>query len=248
MIRNTFLALIFASMAFAQGNVEKMIIEGKEQFKVASNTYEDEAFIKARSLFERLLMQDQKLDLIHYYIGFADYRLATKYFENNQEKAGQYLDDGIAHLEKAIQLNDKLADAQALVSSLYGQKIGLDPAQAMILGPKTWTAMGAAKKSSPDNPRVLMLQAISTYYSPEQYGGSKAKGAEDMEKAIAAFRQEKLEDPLLPDWGFEDALMMMANWQLEQGQKEEAKKLVTETLQVNPDFGWAIMMQDSLGR
>ncbi|OGC02048.1 hypothetical protein A2V82_15635 [candidate division KSB1 bacterium RBG_16_48_16] len=247
MIRNTFLALLFVSMAFAQGKVEKFIVEGKEQLKAASNSYEDEAFIKARSLFERLLMQEQKLDLIHYYIGFADYRLATKYFESHNEKAEQYLDDGIAHLEKAIQLNNELADAQALVSSLYGQKIGLDPALAMTLGPQAWIAMGNAKKSSPGNPRVLMLQAISTYYSPEQYGGSKTKGAEEMGKAIAAFRGEKLEDPLLPDWGFEDALMMMANWQLEHGQKDEAKKLVTETLEINPDFGWAKSMQNSLG-
>lgn len=119
---------------------------------------------------------------------------------------------------------------------------------AITLGQQSWALMDNAIKLEPKNPRVLMLKATSTYYSPEQYGGSKNKGIEEMDASIAAFRGEKLEDPLLPDWGFEDALMMMATWKAESGDNETASQLVEETLKINPDFGWAKEMKGQLNK
>lgn len=233
---------------FGQHAIDSFILEGKKQLAQAVDHFDEEEIIRARSIFERILLQQQKRDLIHYYIGLADYRLATMYYNSNAKKADQYLDDGIAHLEKAVALNKKFADAYALLSSLYGQKIGVDPAAAMTLGPQSGIAMEKAKKLAPENPRVLMLEAISTYFAPEQYGGDKTRGMDRMEKAIAIFRQEKIADPLLPDWGYEDALMMQATWKLAANEIDTATTLIEEALKVNPHFGWAISMKDSLRR
>jgi len=242
----SFILFLFCNLLFAQMSVEKVIIQGKKQLVEGTNNWNESTIINARSLFERLKMQKDKLDLVYYYIGLADYRLASGYFLQQDPKAQQFLDDGIKNLELALKENKKLADAHALLASLYGQKIGLEPALAMTLGPQSWVSMENAQKLESKNPRVLMLQATSTFYAPEQYGGSQTKGTEQMEIAIEAFRNEKLEDPLLPDWGFEDALTMMATWKMEAGDNETALKLVDETLKINPDFGWAKEMKKEL--
>lgn len=236
------------NLVIAQPSIDKIILDGKKQLKAGTNVWDEEAIMNARSLFERLKMQKDKRDLIHYYIGYADYRLASRYFLVQDPKAQQYLDDGIKNLELAIKKNKKLADAHALLSSLYGQKISMDMSLAMTLGQQSWMSMDNALKLEPKNPRVLMLKAMSTYYSPEQFGGSKPNGLKEMETSIAAFKEEKLDDPLLPDWGFEDALMMMASWKMEGGDNETASKLVDEVLNINPDFGWAKEMKGELNK
>ena len=242
--------LLFSTfnLLLAQPSIDKIILDGKKQLTAGTNVWDEEAIMNARSIFERLKMQKDKLDLVHYYIGLADYRLAARYFLEQDPKAKQYLDDGIKNLELAIKKNKKLADAHALLSSLYGQKISMDMSLAMTLGPQSWASMDNAMKLEPKNPRVLMLKAISTYFAPEQFGGSKPNGLKEMETSIAAFREEKLEDPLLPDWGFEDALMMMATWKMEGGDNETASKLIEETLKINPDFGWAKEMKGQLSK
>jgi tetratricopeptide (TPR) repeat protein len=247
----TFLGILFflsINLLLAQPSIDKIILDGKKQLVAGTNVWNEETIMNARSLFERLKMQKDKLDLVHYYIGLADYRLAARYFLNQDPKAQQYLDDGIKNLELALKKNKKLADAHALLSSLYGQKISMDPALAMTLGPQSWTSMDNAMKLEPKNPRVLMLKAMSTYFAPEQFGGSKPNGLKEMETAIATFRNEKLDNPLLPDWGIEDALMMMATWKMEGGDNETASKLIEETLKINPNFGWAKEMKGQLSK
>ncbi len=70
-----------------------------------------------------------------------------------------------------------------------------------------------------------MFQAITSYHAPEQYGGDKVKGLKQMETAIAAFRKQKISDPLYPEWGFEDSLMMMATWKIRMVEKQQNHNL-----------------------
>ena len=199
-----FLIFIFCTtftvnFAFSQISTDKFILAGKKQLAEATDNWNEANIIKARSIFERLLAQKKEESLAHYYTGLADYRLASRYFISQDARAGQYLDDGIKNLEQAIKKNKKFADAHALLATLYGQKISLNPSLAMSLGQQSFVSFENAKRLQPNNPRVLLLQATSVYYTPEQFGGSKIKAMRQMQVAIEQFGQEKGTDPLLPD-------------------------------------------------
>ncbi|MBC7555877.1 MAG: hypothetical protein H7195_02830, partial [Chryseobacterium sp.] len=59
----------------------------------------------------------------------------------------------------------------------------------------------AAEKMDPENPRITLLKAEDTYYTPEQFGGSKEKGIELFKKAQAQFAVYKSTSALSPSWG-----------------------------------------------
>ena len=56
-------------------------------------------------------------------------------------------------------------------------------------------------KLNPENPRVYLLQAQDKYFTPEQFGGSKAEAKklfEEANKKYAAFKPASTIDPA---WG-----------------------------------------------
>ena len=233
--------------AQAQQTFEDAIMQGKKLLKKGMNTYDENTLLQGRSLFERLLMKEEKQDLIHYYVGYADYRLSIKYLQsNNLEEAKKYLDDGITHLEKCLDVNDKFAEAHALVSSLYGQKIMYDMSQAMVLGQLANASMKTAKLQEPENPRIAMLDAISMYFTPAEYGGSKENGYATMDKALKYFTTFKPEEKIFPDWGQAEAYSFLAFWQIADGDTTSAVKNLDKALELEADYGWANEIKASL--
>ena len=245
----TLLLIVNLGLAYAQAQqtFEDAIMQGKKLLKNGMNTFDETTLLQGRSLFERLLMKEEKQDLIHYYIGYADYRLATKYMQsNNLEEAKKYLDDGITHLEKSLDANDKFAEAHALVSSLYGQKIMYDMSQAMVLGQLAHASMKTAKLLDPENPRITILEAISTYFTPEQYGGSKENGYAMMDEALKYFAKYTPKEKIHPDWGHAEAFSFLAFWKLSDGDTTSAVQNLEKALKTEADYGWAIEMKKSL--
>ena len=62
-------------------------------------------------------------------------------------------------------------------------------------------ALAEAKKLDPENPRITIMEAEDLYFTPEQFGGSKAKGIELFKKALEQFKTYKLKSSLDPNWG-----------------------------------------------
>jgi hypothetical protein len=200
-LKNSFLAclLIVSAGAYAQAP-DSLIVQGKKQIAAALNKWEATEMQKARAHFERLLAGKKHEPLLHYYAGYCDYRLAIFYQQaKNQEMMKQHLEAAITHLEAAVKSNNKFADAYALLSSSYGQKIGAAPMLAMTLGPKSGMAMQSALQLAPDNPRVVLLDAIGTYYKPAMFGGDKDKALTGFKRAAELFDKEKIADTLQPD-------------------------------------------------
>ena len=185
--------------------------------------------------------------LIHYYIALADYRIVSFYFsQQNQEQAKKYIDDGIEHLQSCLEMKDDFAEAYSLLSSLYGNKIGTDPQLGMTLGPKSGVMMAKAMKLEPQNPRTQLIAAWSAYFTPKMWGGGKDKAKEHYEQAIAFFDSFKVTDPLLPDWGHDEAYAWLGMAQMEAEEFEAAKTNFNKALEINPEYGWVkyVLLQD----
>ena len=200
------LLLPVVTQAQTEASIDSFIIKGKQQLHQALNTWTEPSLLAARAFFERLQTDSTYPWLIHYYIALADYRLVSFYFsQQHQENAKKFIDDGIEHSLTCLNLKADFAEANSLLSSLYGNKIGADPMLGMTLGPKSGTMMAKAMKLEPHNPRTQLISGWSAYFTPKMWGGGKDKARKHFQQAIAYYDSFKVEDPLLPDLGHEEA-------------------------------------------
>jgi tetratricopeptide (TPR) repeat protein len=239
-LRNIFLTatLLFSVNAAAQ-SVDSLIIQGKKLINNGCTQWEVTLMQKARAHFERLLADKKHEALVRYYLGYCDYRLATFYQQQtNKDMLAKHLEEAIKHLEAAVKLNNKLAEAYALLSSCYGQKIGLAPMLGMTLGPRAGMTMQSALQLEPNNPRVILLEAIGNYYKPPMFGGSKEVALAGFKRAAELFEKEQLKDPLQPDWGKPEAYAWIGVAYLDKNDNAAARAALEKALAVAPDYGW----------
>ncbi|MFQ5753447.1 MAG: hypothetical protein ACE5HI_15770 [bacterium] len=226
---------------------DELVIKGKNLIEEGVRKWDDKILLQARSLFERLEQNQEMKWLVNYYIGYADYRLVIYYqTQNKTDLQIKYLDDAIDNIQASLDEREKFADAHALLSSLLGQKISIDPASAMKLGIEAGIAIRDAMKYGKKNPRVWLFSAISAYFTPEQYGGSKSRALEEMQHSVGLFKDEKLPDPRLPDWGYSEAWTWLGKFNLEAGKLESAKQNLEAALKIDPENGFAKIVQSEL--
>jgi tetratricopeptide (TPR) repeat protein len=150
----------------------------------------------------------------------------------------KHLEESIFQLEAAVKLNNKFVEAYGLLSSCYGQKISLAPMLGMTLGPRAGMAMQAALQLEPNNPRVILLEAIGNYYKPPMFGGSKEGALAGFKRAAELFEKEQLKDPLQPDWGKPEAYAWVGVALLDKNDHANARAALERALAIAPDYGW----------
>lgn len=193
---------------------------------------------QARATFERATVDEKYAALAHYYVALAEYRLLNRLNRDDAKVVQPRLDNAIQHLEQAIKIDRTFPDALALLTSFFGEKMRLDPAAGMQYGPRAQQLLGQAMALAPSNPRVVMLNALSTFFTPEMWGGSQQRGLEGFRKAAALFEEEDLDDPLLPAWGHEEAYAWVGLAEVELGNTAAARTAYEKALAINPEFGW----------
>jgi hypothetical protein len=155
-------------------------------------------------VLDRALTAFPKDAYLLHYRGYANYRRVVNLFRAGQmQKAAPFLSSAIADLEQS---SDKLrwAETYSLLSSLQAFRIALDPSLGRELGMEIGTLTAEAVKISPNNPRVLLLQAYGAQNTPPEYGGGIAPARALVDRAIAAFEMDK-PGPLAPAWGKAEA-------------------------------------------
>lgn len=232
------IALPFGFIVHAEDVFIQKFIEARTLLHSGYDHWNESEMQQAVAQFQRLLDLERESWLVNYYIGLGEYRLAVFYMEKDKNLSGQYFNHAIDHLKMSISENDTFPECYALVSSCYGNKIGLTPWKAMFLGPKSNAEMDRAMTRGPDNPRVWMLKGIGSKYSPKTFGGGLDKALEELQKSVQLFEKEKVENPLYPCWGHDQAWGWIGMIYLEQNQPEAAREAFEKSLQINPDYGW----------
>jgi tetratricopeptide (TPR) repeat protein len=235
--------LLFAALLAVAGvqaqTPDSLIVQGKKLIAQALDKWDAAEMQKARAHFERLLAGKKHEALLRYYLGYCDYRLVIFHQQKkNTEMMKKHLDEAINHLETAVKLNNKSAEAYALLASCYGQKAGLAPMLGMTLGPKSGMTMQAAQQLAPNNPRVVLLDAIGTYYKPAMFGGSKEAALAGFKRAAELFDKEKISDPLQPDWGRPEAHAWIGVAYLDKNDNANARAALERALEIAPEYGW----------
>lgn len=152
-------------------------------------------------------------------------------YESRKDKkaASASVDKAIEAAQRAIQLNDKSADAHSLLGDLYGRKISLS--NPMFAGPKY------GPKADEEDKRALALDDKNAHVwavlgrkylmTPKMFGGDVSKAIDSFQKSLAL------------DASQDETWVWLAKAYQKQGAKPKARDAVQHALQLNPESAFA---------
>jgi hypothetical protein len=193
-------------------------------------------------LRESLTTADAQDKLRSYYAALLAYRLTQLSMHPasggarppapDKSRARELLEGCVASLDHALQIDSDFAEALALKSACLGMASELEPWRLPFTGLRGGTQIKKALQLAPDNPRVLLLQAIVDY----DRGDTGEKPLGELKKAIAAFEAERRDIEHVPGWGAADAYLLLARVYLKRGDAVAARDALERSLLLAPDF------------
>lgn len=200
------LTLLIASLAsFSQNNAYQTTMSGLLLKMNAAKSID--MYTPVANGFERVANAEPKQWLPKYYAAFCYVMQAM--MNPNKDQIDPIIDQAEKLLTdaSAIANNDEILCLQALCKSA---RIGVNPmARGMKYGMESAKLLESAKALNPENPRIYLLQGQSAFYTPEAFGGGKAKAKPIFEQAIVKYAAFKPSDELAPNWGSEEATRML---------------------------------------
>lgn len=227
---------------YASADFDKAMKKAKKNLTTAMSKYDASLLIKSRGEFERILQLKEKTWLVNYYIALADYSLASTSMIA-EDKAGlqKYTESGIAVIKKSIDEYPEFADAFVLLEALNFNRWQYEQEKMQEILSATASADESAVMLDKNNPRLLMLNGIASFYTPEAFGGGIDKAIPMFEKSIAAFETRKEISDLYPEWGNDMSMGYMAMCLIKRnddGDMDKAKSFIDAALEINPESGF----------
>ena len=213
-----------------------VIMEAKSKLTEGQNQNNSEAILEAQVLLERVKNDPVNGTLAHYYLGLSEYRLAGLLPDGKGQL--KHIDKCIEHLEMVVEKDDTFEEGFALLGSALGWKSSLKPLRVMFLGPKAVRMVNKAKELAPENPRVVLIEAISDYNTPKMFGGDPERAMNNFQKATSLFENQTPTDPLMPTWGHEEAYAWIGLAFAAKGSTTNARTAYEKALEINPNYAW----------
>ena len=141
-------------------------------------------------------------------------------------------------LHDLLKIDPRSGEAHALLASVLGQRIRFSGGgNKRELGPQAQDAREQALKLEPNNPRVVLQNAVTLYHTSAEYGGGPDKAEPGLRQAIALFEREPAGRPW-PNWGRFDAHAWLGQVLAARGDKSGARGEYDKALAVWPNSGW----------
>ena len=155
----------------------------QQQFLTAYTTNSNTAWKFTLQQLENTEEETLQLLLAKGYYGAA----GTAIGNQEEELASELLDKSIILTKQLLKNNDKSAEANALLSAVYGLQIGLSPIKGMLLGSKSSNAAQKGIDLAPDNAFTNYVKGTNLFYTPSMFGGDIKKSVEYLEKARSIY-------------------------------------------------------------
>jgi len=185
---------------FAQSEKYKSAMKDKI---AALDTTRDVTTLKDLSAsFERIGDAEKTQWLPYYYAALAQVNAGNLIYVSNVSNPAELKNlDPLA--DKADQMIGKAETLTKDNSEIYAvKKMMVDPMNRYATyGAKAQESLETARKLNPENPRIYLLEGQDKYFTPEQYGGSKAEAKKLFEEALKRFDSFKPATDLDPNWG-----------------------------------------------
>ena len=200
------LFLFAVSTGFAQS--EKMIKAMEAKVVAIDTTRNAAALIELANTFERIAEAEKTQWMPYYYAALAQVNSGYMGMSGDPMKGNMTaVVDPIADraellLNKAEALSKENSEIYVVKKMIAGLRMMGDPMNRyMTFGAQAAQALETAKKLNKENPRIYYLEGQDKFYTPEQYGGSKAEAKKLFELALQKFETFKPENSIAPNWG-----------------------------------------------
>ena len=176
--------------------------------------------------------QDASLQLL---LAKGYYGAAGTGMSNQNEDFTSEMLDKAAILTKSILKKDSQSpEANALLSSVYGMKIGLSPMKGMFLGGKSADAAAKGIKLAPENPFTNYVKGSYLFYTPSMFGGDTKESLTYLEKSKSNY--EKMTK--INSWEYLNLLALLGQAYHKEGFYNKAKTTYEAALKIAPDFNY----------
>jgi len=178
---------------------------------------------------------DEQGYIAGYLAAWATLRLAQVH-EADRSRARDLLNTCIDELNALVERQDGelAAEGHALLATCYGNSAAYyRPPRVIMRGNRAQRNLEQAVELAPDNPRVILQDALSDYSRPAMFGGDVQRAAAKLERATTLFAQQPA-DGL--SWGEADAWLYLARIRAAAGDGAGAKDAAERALAVAPGY------------
>lgn len=208
----------------------------RQDIEAAQIRNDFKALEEAKVLLERALVAYPGDAALLHYLGYAHYRIGSLNMESDTDAAEQHLETAQDYLERATEAHD-WPESYALLSSVYGMRIGSNMLRGMRLGPKADGALKRAFELDESNPRVWMLSGTSDLYKPRMFGGGLDKAIDQLNKALSFFETDS-PGMAQPAWGLAEAHVWLGMAHIQNKAYDDARAEFEKALELEPEYAW----------
>lgn len=174
--------------------------------------------------------------LVHYYGAYAAYR-AAELDDDLEYRVGVLLDRCVDEARKAIRLDAEFAEAHALVGACHGLAAARRPLSAIVAGNFSARELRRAMALAPDNPRVLLLNAVTQRRRTSDGAFRDEQAGRQLREAIRLFESAAPADGVAaPGWGEAEAHLRLAELALSRQAHSAARDHLERALLIAPDY------------
>ncbi|REC40213.1 MULTISPECIES: hypothetical protein [Chryseobacterium] len=201
----TFALSMMSLTAFAQSAYETAM---KDKITKLENCKSVDEFQTLANDFDRIGKKETKEWLPAYYAAFAYLQKGrTLMRDGKMSELSAQANAAEKYLDQAESIAGKdNAEIHLLRKMSYSLKMMENPTERyMTDGMKAIEELKKAENLDPENPRIALIKAEDTYFTPEQFGGSKTKGMEQFKDALTKFKTYVPKSKIAPNWGKAEA-------------------------------------------
>lgn len=201
----TLIASVVISVSLCAQN-EKMVKAMTAPVASLDTLKTAEAWTAAANQFQRIADAEKTEWLPYYYAALSNVMSGLMIGGGKGDKTDPLADKAEALINKAAEINKKNEDIWIVKKMISNLRMQADPmTRWQTYGPQGEEALQQAKAINAQNPRIFLLEGQDKFYTPEEYGGSKAEAKKLFETAISKFGEAKPESPIYPQWGLSQA-------------------------------------------
>ncbi|UMQ40633.1 hypothetical protein MKS83_14640 [Chryseobacterium sp. Y16C] len=191
-------------ITFAQAGYEKIMTEKIAKIETCKSA---EDFQNLANDFQRIGDKEKGKWLPNYYTAFSYIQKGRVLMrEGKMESLDEVADQAQKYIDAAESTEKNNSEIHLLQKMVFSLKMMVNPQQRyMTYGTQAANELKKAEDFDPANPRVALIKAEDVYFTPEQYGGSKAKGLELFKVSLEKFNAYKPKTTLDPNWGKSEA-------------------------------------------
>ena len=171
-----------------------------------------------------------------YLAAWASYRMAQVH-EAERKLARDLLDGCIDELNELLEgrSGELAAEGHALLATCYGNSAAYyRPPRVIVRGNRAQRSLDQALALAPENPRVMLQDALSDYSRPAFFGGDVERAERKLERATELFAGQQDAEGL--SWGEADAWLYLARIRAAAGDGDGARAAGERALALAPDY------------